>query len=175
MCDRELCDLFQGLQARKKILEKLESVIRKKQDKDCRDGSALVNLLLTIDGSDKLTLDEIKDLCLELLFAGHGTTSSASCTLVLQLARNPDIIQKVKAELATFGLESPGSGDDLDFQRLKKLVYVTNVVREALRLVPPVGAGYRRALKTFEIDVSRQIHYMHLKCFLKCSQITKSK
>ena len=125
-----------------------------KQAKDCPDDSALVNFLINSDEKDKMTLDEIKNLCLELLFAGHETTSSAACTLVLHLAKHPDIVRKVKDELETLGLDSPGCGSDLDFQLLNKMTYVTNVVREALRLVPPVGAGFRRALKTFEIDVS---------------------
>ena len=145
---------LQGLQARQKIFEKLESVIRMKQSKEYPDDSALVNFLLNNDEKEKLTLEEIKNLCLELLFAGHETTSSAACTLVLHLAKHSDIVRKVKEELETFGLESPGCGNDLDFQLLNKMAYVTNVVREALRLVPPVGAGFRRALKTFEIEVT---------------------
>jgi cytochrome P450 len=43
---------------------------------------------------------------------------------------------------------------------LNKMKYLTSVVKEAIRITPPVGGGYRKALKTFEIDVSIYNFYM---------------
>ena len=37
---------------------------------------------------------------------------------------------------------------------LGRLRYVDCVVKEVLRLLPPVSGGYRTALRTFELDVS---------------------
>ena len=46
------------------------------------------------------------------------------------------------------------SDADLDIVKINKLKYVNHVVKEALRILPPVGGGYRKALQTFDVDVS---------------------
>jgi len=46
-----------------------------------------------------------------------------------------------------------GEEDCIDFESLGRLSYTWNVIREVLRMYPPVGGGYRRALKTFDIEV----------------------
>ena len=58
-------------------------------------------------------------------------------------------------ELYEHGLLDPKAGPPLDYNTLSKLSYVNAVVKEVLRVAPPVGAGYRKALQTFELDVSR--------------------
>ena len=133
-------------------MAKIESVIQKKQSEDTLDNSSVLNILM----NDKVnhSLKEMKNICLEMLFAGHETTSSACCALVLQIAKHPGVIRRLQMELSELGLESQGSGNDLDIQTLNKMTYVNNVVKEVLRLAPPVGGGVRRALKTFEMDVS---------------------
>lgn len=108
---------------------------------------------MDISGSGELSVSEIKDVGLELLFAGHETTASATVSLILQLTKNPSVVEKIKEELDLFGLKENGC-DDLDYEKLNKMKYLTSVVKEAIRITPPVGGGYRKALKTFEIDVS---------------------
>ena len=146
-------------------------MIKAKQSKNSLDDRTIVNILMSSEGSDKLSLTEMKNLCLELLFAGHETTSSACCTLVLQIALNPEVRRKLEEELAALELEIPGCGDDLDIQILNKMVYANSVVKEALRLVPPVGAGFRKALKTFEIDVSHTLCDLCFKYKLRPSSL----
>jgi cytochrome P450 len=38
-------------------------------------------------------------------------------------------------------------------ERLGRLQYLDCVVKEVLRILPPVSGGYRTALQTFELDV----------------------
>ena len=63
------------------------------------------------------------------------------------------MVDKLTVELDEAGLlqdkDSP-----LTLEKLYSLQYVDCIVKEVLRVAPPVGAGYRKALQTFEIDVS---------------------
>ena len=56
-------------------------------------------------------------------------------------------------ELYDHGLLDIQDHPDLSLDAIDDLQYLDNVVREILRVAPPVGAGYRKALQTFEIDV----------------------
>lgn len=47
-----------------------------------------------------------------------------------------------------------GCEPDLSLAALGHLRYVGCVVKEVLRLLPPVSGGYRTTLRTFELDVS---------------------
>lgn len=105
---------------------------------------------------------------MELLFASFFTLASASTSLILLLLQNPAAIAKIQQELAAQGLGRacscwPGAAGpqlecscqpDLTLASLGRLRYVDCVVKEVLRLLPPVSGGYRTALRTFELDVS---------------------
>lgn len=105
---------------------------------------------------------------MELLFAAFFTTASASTSLILLLLQHPAAIAKIQQELSAQGLghacgcASPATGPrvdcncepDLSLAALGRLRYVDCVVKEVLRLLPPVSGGYRTALRTFELDVS---------------------
>lgn len=116
---------------------------------------------------------------MELIFAAHSTTASASTSLVLQLLRHPAVVEKARAELEAEGLGRERSSDPLaaaaetettcllngaagcprvpclSLEKLNQLRYLDCVVKEVLRYLPPVSGGYRTALKTFELDVSQ--------------------
>ncbi|KAK3095791.1 hypothetical protein FSP39_019197 [Pinctada imbricata] len=143
--------LFRGMKARKTMLKKLEENIHRK----LAEGPVLgftdaLSLIMGVEGREKLDVEEAKDVSLELLFAGHETTSSAASTLILQLSRNPHVLAKIRHELEENGLGSAST--DLSIAKINKLKYVHHVVKETLRLSPPIGGGYRRALKTFEVE-----------------------
>lgn len=104
---------------------------------------------MNISGSGEMSVTELQDIGLELLFAGHETTASATVTLILQLSKHPHVVTKIQDELRTLGI----SNQDLTYETLNKMKYLTNVVKEAIRITPPVGGGYRKVLQTFEIEV----------------------
>jgi len=95
---------------------------------------------------------QLLDTAVELLFAGHETTSSAATSLIMHLALQPQVVQKVQEDLEKHGLLQPDQ--PLSLEQVGRLTYVGQVVKEVLRISPPVGGGFRKALKTFELDVS---------------------
>jgi cytochrome P450 family 4 len=73
----------------------------------------------------------------KLFFKGHDTTSSAIAFTLLNLAKNPDVQNRVLEECEEI------LGDDLSqapsMQDLNKMNYLEKVLKESLRLYPSVG------------------------------------
>ncbi|NET50728.1 MAG: cytochrome P450 [Merismopedia sp. SIO2A8] len=137
--------------SRTKLLKQVEAIIRDRQQSP-DPGTDTLGLLLQArdDDGNGLTLEELKDQILLLLFAGHETLTSAIASFCLLIAQHPGVREKLRAEQDAFG-EFPTNGiptlDDL-----KQMPYLEQVLQEVLRLIPPVGGGFRTVLQTCEFN-----------------------
>lgn len=131
---------------RKLLLAELANIIRDRQ-KDIGEGNDALGLLISArdDDGNSLSLEELKDQVLLLLFAGHETLTSAIASFCLLLAQHPDVMAKVRAEQQQFPPTEP-----LTLEQLKQMTYLEQVLREVLRLVPPVGGGFRTVINACE-------------------------
>uniref|UniRef100_A0A4W3J9A6 Cytochrome P450 26B1 n=1 Tax=Callorhinchus milii TaxID=7868 RepID=A0A4W3J9A6_CALMI len=102
----------------------------------------------------ELSMQELKESTVELIFAAFATTSSACTSLVLQLLQHPGVLEKLREELGHQGLVQEGCRcqETLRMDTIARLKYLDCVIKEVLRLLPPVSGGYRSALQTFELD-----------------------
>uniref|UniRef100_A0A3Q3VLJ4 Cytochrome P450 26A1 n=1 Tax=Mola mola TaxID=94237 RepID=A0A3Q3VLJ4_MOLML len=139
--------LYRGLKARNFIHSKIEENIKKKlqeSDKESKHRDALQQL---IDSSKKngepFNIQAIKESATELLFGGHETTASTATSLIIFLGLNPDVLDQLRHELMD---------KSLNIESLEKLKYSSCVIKETLRINPPVPGGFRVALKTFELN-----------------------
>lgn len=103
----------------------------------------------------------LQETAVELIFAAHYTTASAATSLLLQLLCHPAVVRRLRTELDSEGLTSPGDAGEgpranLSLDKLSRLRYLDCVIKEVLRFLPPVSGGYRTALQTFELDVSNR-------------------
>jgi cytochrome P450 len=89
--------------------------------------------------------DLIRDQLLTMLIAGHDTgTALLSWTLYL-LGSHPEVLHGVRDEVdAVLGSEPPGP------EQLGRLEYLGRVVKESLRLYPPIHLGSRLAATDLE-------------------------
>jgi len=78
--------------------------------------------------SDELVLSE----SMQLLVAGHETSSNALSWLLYLLSTHPDCLERVRQEFDAVLGDAP-----LTFADVSKFEYVTQVIMEALRLYPP--------------------------------------
>ena len=81
------------------------------------------------------------------ILAGNETTSVAMAWTLYELAKNPQIQEKLRKEIeAAFPDE-----EELTWEKLEKLQYLENVVKESLRVHPPADITGRVALSDVEI------------------------
>jgi cytochrome P450 len=78
--------------------------------------------------SDELVLSE----SMQLLVAGHETSSNALSWLLYLLSTHPDCLEKVRQEFDSVLGDAP-----LSFSDVPKFEFTTQVIQEALRLYPP--------------------------------------
>uniref|UniRef100_A0A8C5MPE2 Cytochrome P450 26A1 n=1 Tax=Leptobrachium leishanense TaxID=445787 RepID=A0A8C5MPE2_9ANUR len=149
--------LYRGLRARNKIHAKIEETIKEKMVKVHRGAwKDALQLLIehSLKGGKPVDLQAIKESATELLFGGHGTTASTATSLLTFLALHKEVLTKVRRELESNGLLciKPKEQKYLTVDTVQKLDYIGCVLKETLRLNPPVPGGFRIALKTFTLN-----------------------
>lgn len=98
---------------------------------------ALLDVLLqsTIDGV-ALTNDDIREEVDTFMFEGHDTTTSGISAALCLISRHPEVQQKVFDEVrSVFGDDKERSVTIRDLNELK---YLECVIKESMRLYPPV-------------------------------------
>ncbi len=134
--------------ARRQLLALLEDIIRQRQGAADPGGDALGLLIAAKDeAGNSLSLDELKDQVLLLLFAGHETLTSALASFCLLVARHPAALAKLRTEQQALAIELPPTPE-----QLKAMTYLEAVLKEVLRFTPPVGGGFRTVLEPCELE-----------------------
>ncbi|KAK3363602.1 cytochrome P450 [Lasiosphaeria hispida] len=93
--------------------------------------------LLKANAPEEYVVDQI----LSIMIAGRDTTAASLSAVFYFLARNSAAVEKLRSEIHDVGEENPS------WEQLRQMKYLNNVVREALRLFPPVAVNSRTANK----------------------------
>jgi cytochrome P450 len=107
----------------------------------------ILSLLLGARGEagEAFTDREVRDQVMTLMFAGHDTSTSTVSFMLHELARHPDVVEKLCVEQ-----DEVLAGTAPDVDSLEKMPYLDMVLDEVLRLYPPAWIGPRRAVREFE-------------------------
>lgn len=97
-----------------------------------------------IIGSKFLNEEEIIAQSMIFLLAGYETTASTLTFCIYELAKHPEVQNKLYDEIKTIG-------DSLDLNNLMKLPYLDAVISETLRKHPPALALGREAMEEYHI------------------------
>lgn len=110
------------------------------------DGTDLFSVLCRLRDEDGSTFsdDDVVNHMIFLLMAAHDTSTITSSTMVQLLGQHPEWQERCRAE--AMALPEHPTLDDLD-----TLVDIPLVMKEALRLVPPVPVVARRTVKETEV------------------------
>jgi retinoid hydroxylase len=134
-----------AVRCRQELLKYIEKMVIQRQQSNNSGEDALGLLIQAEDETgNKLTTEELKDQILLLLFAGHETLTSAIASFCLLTAQNPDVIAKLRQEQVKLSTNS-----SLTLDNLKEMTYLEQVIKEVMRIIPPVGGGFREVVASF--------------------------
>ncbi len=107
----------------------------------------ILSLLLAARGEagEAFTDREVRDQVMTLMFAGHDTSTSTLSFMMHELARHPEVAERLCEEGDEVLDGAPPTVDDLE-----QMPYLEMVLDEVLRLYPPAWIGPRRAVRDFE-------------------------
>lgn len=111
--------------------------------------SDLLTMLLTAkyDDGSSMTETQVLDECMTIFFAGHETTAVGLSWTWVELLRHPEVLKRLVAEIENRVGDRPVSYTDLE-----QLPYLGQVVKESLRLHPPVAAFSRTPKEAFDVE-----------------------
>ncbi|MBE9063943.1 cytochrome P450 [cf. Phormidesmis sp. LEGE 11477] len=140
--------LDKAIRARELLLTRFDQLIDQRQQSESKEQDVLSILLSAKDESGNLlSREDVKDNVLAMLIAGHETLTSALTSLCLLLAQHPEVLKGVRAEQEQLGFPTQLTPNDL-----KQMTYLEQVIKEVLRIVPPVvRSGSRRVLEDCEL------------------------
>jgi cytochrome P450 len=132
----------------KRSLEELDGVVLGLIT-ERRQGGGPKNDLLSMlmeskdpESGEGMTDDQLRDEVMTIFLAGHETTANNLAWTMALLGRAPEVERKMVAE-ANAVLDGAAAG----MEHVHRLPYAMNVIKESLRLYPPVWSLGRRAVE----------------------------
>ncbi len=111
----------------------------------------MLDVLVSItdeQGEPRFSADEITGMFISLMFAGHHTSSGTSSWTLIEMLRHPVVYAEVINELD----ELYSDGQEVSFHALRQIPKLENVLKETLRLHPPLIILMRVAQGEFEVE-----------------------
>lgn len=105
----------------------------------------LLTMLMEVEDADtkeRMTNKQLRDEVITIFLAGHETTANALSFSLYLLAQHPEIKQKINEELQRVIGEN-----EMTYENVMKLEYTGWVIKEAMRLYPPVWGITRDAAR----------------------------
>jgi sterol 14-demethylase len=135
--------------ARARLLEMITAIIRERRASGETPNDALQVLMESrySDGT-ALTANEITGILTASMFAGHHTSSGTEAWTIIELARHPEWMARVTAEVDALYARDGG----LTYQAFREVPVLESVLKEVLRLHPPLVILMRGVLRDFTVE-----------------------
>ncbi|MBS1691999.1 MAG: cytochrome P450 [Actinobacteria bacterium] len=117
-------------------------------DKSARD---MLDVLVSIkddEGRPRFSADEVTGMFISLMFAGHHTSSGTASWTMIELLRHPEVYAEVIKELDDLYAD----GREVSFHALRQIPRLENVLKETLRMHPPLIVLMRVAKGEFDVQ-----------------------
>ncbi|MED6165129.1 hypothetical protein PIB30_096642 [Stylosanthes scabra] len=152
---------YKAFKNRKKLEEIVKSIVEERKLMMIKNGSDevtekkdLVDILLEVEDVDgrKLKGEDIVSMLIVLFLAGHVTTAAALMWSVVYVTKNTLLFKKAKEEQEEILKSRPSSQKHLSVEEIKKMVYLTKVINEVLRIIHWAVPFFRKATTDVEIN-----------------------
>lgn len=121
--------------AREKLQRLVGEIVRKRKAQTEKPSDMFQSLIdMRYKDGSKLDENEITGMLIGAIFAGHHTSSGTAAWVLLELLKHPPLMSRTRQELD----ELLGGQGDVTFQNLREMPELENVLKEVLRLHPPL-------------------------------------
>ncbi|KAI0629792.1 cytochrome-450 hydroxylase [Trametes polyzona] len=120
------------------------------------------NIAVDLPPDQRISDEDILHNINTFLFAGSDTSSLTVTWLIFLLAKYPEVQERLRAELRSIAPTAPLESLTQDeiaslYATIAELPYLENVVRETLRLIPPVHSSIRVATQDDVVPTSTPV------------------
>ncbi|KAK0505319.1 cytochrome P450 [Armillaria luteobubalina] len=142
--------------ARQLLNEKYEALAADKPTKDIM--SLLVKANISENPKTRLNEEELIGQMNTIMFAGHETTANTLAWTLLELARHPEVQNRLRAEIREQERVIINRGDtEFSAQDLDSMPYLTAVVKEVLRFDPILANAARVATQDDVLPLNKPV------------------
>ena len=143
-------------EARRNLVSRIEQIMETRRNGTDPEGEKdLVDVLMSLPGDDgeaRYSADIITGMFISMMFAGHHTTSGTAAWTLIELLRHPEWYREVLAEQDRLADEAEAAGEALTYQALRSMPVTEAVIKETLRLHPPLIMLMRLVNVPFEVS-----------------------
>lgn len=140
---------------------KTRRALSKRQTSETPD---LLDLMLTAqdpESGERFSDIELRDNIMTFISAGHETTALVLTWALYLIANDQDVQTRLHKEASTISHK-----EAVDYNDIESMTYHLQVVREAMRLFPPVPVRSNQALADIEIDGLKIRKGDHIACLI---------
>jgi len=142
------------LESKRKALEEGDKATEEQVARGKDVMSILLRENMRAEKEDRLGEDELIAQMSTLTFAAMDTTSTALARILCLLAQHQDVQDRLRSEIRQAKKED---GSDFGYDDLERLVYLDAIMRETLRLYPPVPTLQRTTREATVLPLSSPI------------------
>ncbi|KAG4134794.1 hypothetical protein ERO13_D08G178900v2 [Gossypium hirsutum] len=143
---------YKALKARKMLVKILQGVLDERRVNDPNGKKGMIDLLMEIEDENgqKLPDEDIIDLLLMFLLAGHESSAHVAMWAILYLHNNPEILKKAKEEQEEILKNRQSTEKGLTLKDIREMYYLQKVIDETLRRASVSFCNFREA----KVDVN---------------------
>ncbi|KAL6981431.1 Ent-kaurenoic acid oxidase 1 [Sarracenia purpurea var. burkii] len=142
---------YEALKARKKLVAMFQRIVNERREKRKKNPETpkkdMMDALMDVEDENgrKLDDEEIIDVLVMYLNAGHESSGHITMWATLFLQEHPEVFQRAKAEQEAILRKRPPTQKGLTLKEVRQMEYLSKVIDETLRVVTFSFVVFREA------------------------------